>query len=133
MLMWKGRDDTHRMPRRKTTKVMLPCVIEFHCANAYLRSSGRPTQDQIMLPACVVTGCRRVDGWAARAVSGPSVDVRANVHGWSAVATETDRTTFADILGSGVVQPERQTDGQYWFGAVRLRRGALTASPECVS
>ena len=82
-------DRTHLIPRRNTTKVMFPCVIEFHCANAYLRSSGRPTQDQIMLPACVVTGCRRVDGWAARAVSGPSVDVRANVHGWSAVATQT--------------------------------------------
>ncbi len=37
------------MPKRKTTKVMLPCVIEFQLAKAYLRSSGRPTQDQMML------------------------------------------------------------------------------------
>ena len=31
------------------TKVILPCVIEFQLAKAYLRSSGRPTQDQMML------------------------------------------------------------------------------------
>ena len=35
------------------TKVMLPCVIEFQLAKAYLRSSGRPTQDQMMLWECV--------------------------------------------------------------------------------
>lgn len=36
--------------------MILPCVIEFQLANAYLRSSGRPTQDQMML-------WERVSGW----------------------------------------------------------------------
>lgn len=31
------------------TNVMLPCVMEFHCPKAYFRSSGRPTNDQMML------------------------------------------------------------------------------------
>lgn len=37
------------MLRRKITKVMLPCIIEFQRAKSYLRSAGRPTKDHRML------------------------------------------------------------------------------------
>ena len=37
---------TYLRLRRKMTKVMLPCVIEFQRENAYLSSSGSPMNDK---------------------------------------------------------------------------------------
>lgn len=39
----------HLPPRSTTTNEMFPCVIEFQASGLYFSSSGRPTQDQIML------------------------------------------------------------------------------------
>ena len=55
-------DGAYLMLKRKSVKVMLPCVIEFQRENAYLSSSGSPMNDKRTLGASAIQSSERQFG-----------------------------------------------------------------------